>query len=220
MFDSDTGIPHARAKHCARSPGRAKKEETLHFRRELQNRSWSLKRQHAAPRGNVASTKGARVHSRPKPSLGSNHPERHAGSGMAQCGPGRARNLATTIPERNATSTERSHSWPGRGVSRIAILLKISMPSFDGFPGQARRSFRFTHILQPPHLSRKHDAPVKEDSMPHVDAHGSQALQSTLSNSSPFSNAACQTSPWGSSSSYWSSASTWSKLFGGAHVRR
>ena len=55
------------------------------------------------------------------------------GSGMAQGGPGHAET--------------RLHSCPGRGVSRLAILSRTSIPRFDRLPGQSRRSLWFTHML-------------------------------------------------------------------------
>ena len=48
------------------------------------------------------------------PSPESTHPQRHAGSGMAQGGRGHAQTLATTIPVGGVTSTERGHSCPSR----------------------------------------------------------------------------------------------------------
>ena len=109
--------------------------------RELQEKTQrSSYNRHAALRGNAAPTEGKGPSSLPKPSPESTHPHRHAGSGMAQGGP-----LATTIPVGGATSTERGHSCLGRGVSRFALLLRTSIPSFGGLPGQSRRSLRFTH---------------------------------------------------------------------------
>ena len=83
----------------------------------------------------------------PKPSLQSTHHQRHAGSGTAQGDPSRAQTLATTIPVGGATSTKRGSSCPSRGVSRFAILLRTSIPSFDGLPGQSRRNLRLDHML-------------------------------------------------------------------------
>ena len=103
------------------------------------------KRMHAPPRGNVARFNGGRAHSHPNPCLvppsfpspsPSQSPEGHAEIGHGTGWPGSRPDSVTTIPYCGATSTESGHSWPGRGGSRFAILLRTSMPSLCGLPGQ------------------------------------------------------------------------------------
>ena len=103
---------------------------------------------------------------------------------------------------RRKVDRERDHSWPGRGVSRFATLLRTSMPSFGGFSRQSRRSFRFTDVPHLPHLA-KTTTPLRWKILPPVDAHRSQArMQSTFLHFISIVEC-CQTSFWGSSSSYW-----------------
>ena len=130
IYESDTGVPRSRARRCAQNP--------VHAEEGVQKRHWSLKRRHAASRGKVAPPEGKGPFS--------GHDARWLGL---------AQTLATTVQTVDgAPSTERGHSWPGRGVSRFATLSRTSMPSFEGFPGQSRRSFRFTHVLYPAHLTQ------------------------------------------------------------------
>ena len=116
-------------------------------------------------------------------------------------------------PSRLAAPRRRTEA---EGVLRFAILLRTSMPSFDGLPGQSRRSLRFTHMLEPPHLTHtktllwwKILCPVWTFMAPR---RGCKAHSCT---SSPLSKTACHASFWGSSSSYWVSASSLSKPFTG-----
>ena len=165
IFDSDTRIPHARVTHCARSPVK----NTLHFKRELQNRSWGLKRQYAAPRSNVDPEGRAHTPSKPSrgppPSLSSC--SLPPSTPLGPCGIGHG---ATTIRERGATSTERCHSWPGRRVSPFAILWRAPpCPASTG--SRDNRDVAFvSHTYSCPTFDADYGAPVVEDSMPRVDA--------------------------------------------------
>ena len=84
-----------------------------------------------------------------------------------------------------------------------------------------RRRILFSCLGGHRHRHRHRKRPVHAYNIPHI-KHRQQrpcggkfyrGCRSLLCTSSPFSNAACQTSFWCSSSSYWGSASSWSKLF-------
>ena len=66
FFDAETGIPNARVRLCARSPGRTRKKPQNFERESHGGKAGAKKRMHAAPRGNVAPPIG-RVHSPPNP---------------------------------------------------------------------------------------------------------------------------------------------------------
>ena len=178
-------IPPSRVGRCAQYLERA--ERTAARKKNCKNPTGALKTD-TPHTGATSHQQREKDHSLPKPSPESTHPLRHAGSGMAQSGPHHA-------PVSGATSTQKGHPCPGRGVSRFLILLRTSMPSFDGLPRQSRRSLRFTHMLYLPHLT--HDAPVVENYVPFC---GRSSLPGA--GSSPLSKTACHTSFWCSSSSY------------------
>ena len=136
-------------------------------------------------------------------------PKRQAGSGLAEGGSGLAQPLDTTIQVDGATSTRRGHSCPHRGVSRHAILLETSIPSFDRLPRQSRRSLRFTHMLEPPHLTHtktplwwKILGPLWTLIAPR------RRFNALFCTSTQRSKTCCHTSFWCSSSSCWVSASS------------
>ena len=95
-------------------------EEGTAVQQELQKRHWSLKSRHAGQR--------EKAHSPPSPSPASIHPNGPCVAQSGQEGP-----LLT---------------WP-RGVSRFAIHLRTSMPSFEGFPGLSRRSLQLAQTNTP-----------------------------------------------------------------------
>ena len=68
------------------------------------------------------------------------HPQRHAGSGMAQGGPGHAQTLVLTVPVGGAVDGERS-LLPCEDLHTQFRLVARTIAS------------RFTHVLWPPHLT-------------------------------------------------------------------
>ena len=160
IVESDTGVPQTRTRRCAQSPfhaeeGTAVQTRTAKTRLELETPTrHSQGQRRSTGRGpilpSLPHTPPLSPNPRPSPPTHS----AMAGSGMAQVDPSHAQTLTATIPVGGATSTGRGHSWPRRQVSRVPILLGTSIPSFDGFPGQSRRSLRLTHMLYPPQLTQ------------------------------------------------------------------
>ena len=118
----------------------------------------------------------------PRPSPPPEAPS-EGGSGLAQP-------LDTITLVDGATSTRRGHFCPGRGVSRHAILLRTSTPSFDRMPRQRRLCGGTSW------------ASCGRSSLPGADSTRCFAPQT------PRSKTACHPSFWCSSSSYWVSASS------------
>ena len=79
--------------------------------------------------------------------------------------------MGSRSDSRHAQHRQRVATWPGRGVSRFTILLSTSRPASTGSQYEHDEAFGSPTGCNP---HANHDAPVVEDSVPHVDAHGSQ----------------------------------------------
>ena len=135
-------------KHGPGAVGIAQKRTAVRPRTAKNSKKEPLKPTRPVLRGIVAPTEGKRPFSLPAPSPEFHPPAAPCGIGQGPKLPGvtlrhspQPSRLAAPRRQREAISCSR------RGVSRFAIPLRTSTPSFDGLPRQSRRSLRFTHTL-------------------------------------------------------------------------
>ena len=197
---------------CAQNPVRADEKSPASSNKSCK-RHWSVKRRHAAPRSNVAPPEG-KARSLPNPRR--SQPNQSAMRDRARHKVARVTLNLSPPPSRLAAPRRR------REATLVLALVFRGSPSFDGPPSKLRRVPRAIaaqravdpHAAALPPSTRTETSLWWKDPVPLVDAHRSRCgCKALFCTSSPMSKTACHTSFWGSSSSFWVSASSRSKLF-------